>query len=48
MSVAEGSGSESLRRLHAEREAKARRVDIVLINHYQRFYVPDLLPPFFT
>lgn len=37
-----GPGSESLKKLHAEGRVKEGGVDAVFIDHFEKFYLPDL------
>lgn len=37
-----GPGSESLKKLHAEGRVKAGGVDAVFIDHWEKYYLPDL------
>lgn len=42
VTVVEGPGSESLKRLHSEANVKPHQVDMVFIDHWEKFYIPDL------
>jgi predicted O-methyltransferase YrrM len=42
VSVLEGPGSESLKQLHSEGKVLAGKLDMVFIDHWEKFYVPDL------
>ncbi len=42
VSICEGSGSDSLRRLHTEGAVKEHGVDMVFFDHWEKFYLPDL------
>lgn len=42
VSVIEGSGSDSLKKLHAEGKIAAGQLDMVFIDHWEKYYVPDL------
>ncbi|KAI5918386.1 S-adenosyl-L-methionine-dependent methyltransferase [Camillea tinctor] len=42
VSVCQGSGSESLRKLCDEGTVKEHGVDMVFIDHWEKFYLPDL------
>lgn len=37
-----GSGSDSLKKLHAEGRVKSGEVDVVFIDHWEQHYLPDL------
>lgn len=37
-----GAGAESLKKLHAEGRVKAGQVDVVFIDHWEKYYLPDL------
>jgi catechol O-methyltransferase len=42
VTVVEGPGSESLKKLHAEGKVKGGQVDMVFIDHWEKMYLPDL------
>ncbi|KAI1486284.1 S-adenosyl-L-methionine-dependent methyltransferase [Biscogniauxia mediterranea] len=42
VTVCEGSGSDSLRKLYAEGLVKEHGVDMVFMDHWEKFYLPDL------
>ena len=42
VTVMDGPGSDSLKRLHNEGKVRERGVDMVFIDHWEKYYVPDL------
>ncbi len=42
ITVMEGPASESIKKLHAEGKVKAGELDMVFIDHWEKYYVPDL------
>ncbi len=42
VTVLDGAGSDSLRRLHAEGKVAAGQVDVVFLDHWKDVYLPDL------
>lgn len=42
VSVLEGPGSDSLKKLYAEGKVKEGQLDMVFLDHWEKFYLPDL------